>query len=187
MIIANQFRAGITIVSEGEIYSVIEFHSVKPGKGGAFIRSKLRNLRTKKTIEKTFRSEERFEEAFIENKKLQYLYNSGDTYHFMDGDTFEEIMIAKEKLTEIVSYLKENMDVSVVYYNNEIIEVELPIFIVLKIEHTEPGIKGDTAKGSFKPAILETGATIQVPLFINENDVIKIDTRSGSYVERVNG
>ncbi len=185
MITANQFRGGLTILIDGEIYSVIEFQSVKPGKGGAFVRSKLRNLRTKKTIEKTFRSEERFEEAFIEDKKLQYLYNSGDTYHFMDSDTFEEIMIEKEKLNEIVSYLKDNMDVTVVYYNNEIIEVKLPIFIELKIEHTEPGIKGDTAKGSFKPAVLETGATIQVPLFINEGDVIKIDTRTGTYVERV--
>lgn len=185
MITANQFRAGLTILIEGEIYSVIDFQAVKPGKGGAFVRSKFRNLRTKKTIEKTFRSEERFEEAFIEDKKLQYLYNSGDTYYFMCGDTFEEIMIEKSKLGDIVNYLKDNTDVNVLYYNKEIIEVALPIFMELKIEHTEPGIKGDTAKGSFKPATLETGATIQVPLFINENDMIKIDTRTGSYVERV--
>ena len=185
MITANQFRTGLTILIDSEIYSVIEFQSVKPGKGGAFVKSKLRNLRTKKNIEKTFRVEERFQEAFIEDKKLQYLYNSGDTYYFMDSDTFEDIMIEKEKLSEIVSYLKDNMGVIVVYYNNEIIEVKLPIFIKLKIEHTEPGIKGDTAKGSFKPATLETGATIQVPLFINESDVIKIDTRTGNYVERV--
>ncbi len=184
MITPNQFKAGLTILIDGEIYSVIEFHSVKPGKGGAFMRSKLRNLRTKKTIEKTFRVEERFEEAFVEDKKLQYLYNSGDTYHFMDSETFEEMIIDREKIANIVNYLKDNTEVTVVFYNNEIIEVKLPIFMELKISHTEPGIKGDTAKSSFKPATLETGATIQVPLFINEGDVIKIDTRTGSYVER---
>lgn len=184
MITPNQFKAGLTLEYDGDIYSIVEFQPVKPGKGGAFTRTKLRNLRTKKILDRTFRVEERFEEAFVEEKKMQYLYNSGDTYHFMDQETFEEMMISKEQLLGIIDYLKDNMDVSVICYHHEIIEVKLPIFINLKVTHTEPGIKGDTAKGSFKPATLETGATIQVPLFINENDVIKIDTRSGSYIER---
>ena len=182
MITPNQFKVGLTLEYSGDIYSIVEFQPVKPGKGGAFTRTKLRNLRTKK---RTFRVEEKFEEAFVEEKRMQYLYHSGDTYHFMDQQTFEQMMISKNQLLDIIDYLKDNMEVSVVCYHHEIIEVKLPIFINLKIAHTEPGIKGDTAKGAFKPAILETGATIQVPLFVNENDMIKIDTRSGSYIERV--
>jgi len=185
MITPNQFKVGLTLQYSGEIYSIVEFQPVKPGKGGAFTRTKLRNLRTKKILDRTFRVEEKFEEAFVEEKKMQYLYHSQDTYHFMDQETFEQMMISKGQLLDIIDYLKDNMVVSVVCYDHEILEVKLPIFINLKITHTEPGIKGDTAKGAFKPATLETGATIQVPLFINENDMIKIDTRSGSYIERV--
>jgi len=184
MITANQFKPGLTIELDGEIYVIVEYQPVKPGKGGAFTRTKLRNLRTKKTLEKTFRVEERFQEAFIEEKKMQYLYSSADSYHFMDQDTFEQLTVEREILAGITDYLKENTDVTIILYKNEIIEVKLPIFIELKISHTEPGIKGDTARNSFKPATLETGATVQVPLFVNENDVIKIDTRTGSYVER---
>ena len=170
---------------EGDIYVIVDYQHVKPGKGGAFVRTKLKNLRTKRILDKTFRAEERFQDAFVEEKKAQYLYAGADTYHFMDQQTFEEISIDAERLSGIVNYLKENMEISLLCYQNEILEAKLPMFISLKIEHTEPGIKGDTAKGSFKPAVLETGATVQVPLFIDTGDVIKIDTRTGEYVERV--
>ncbi|MDD5747089.1 MAG: elongation factor P [Candidatus Omnitrophica bacterium] len=184
MISANQFKNGLTLVYEGDIYTVIEYQQVKPGKGGAFTRTKLKNLRSKKILDRTFRVEEKFEEAFVEEKKTHYLYNSGDTYHFMDQDSFEELSISAKQIDTIIPYLKENAEVTVIIYNGAVIEVKLPIFLELKIAHTEPGIKGDTARSSFKPATLETGATIQVPLFINENDTIKIDTRTGEYVER---
>ncbi len=185
MIPTNQFKAGITLEYDSDIYVIVDYQHVKPGKGGSFVRTKLKNLRTKKILEKTFRSEEKFLEAFIEEKKIQYLYASGASYHFMDQETFEELVIEAEKLSNIVELLKENIDVTLVIYKNEVLEVRLPMFLQLKVTHTEPGIKGDTAKGSFKPATLETGATIQVPLFVNENDIIKIDTRSKAYVERV--
>jgi len=185
MINANQLKTGLTIEYDGQVYIVCESQPVKPGKGGAFTRTKLKNLRTKKIIDKTFRAEERFQEAYVEEKKMQYLYRSGNMYHFMDQDNFEELVLEEEKLSEVINFLKENMDISVIIYKQEIFDVKLPIFIQLKVTHTEPGIRGDTARASFKPAKLETGASIQVPLFINENDTIKIDTRTGVYVERV--
>ena len=186
MISTNQFKSGIAIMVDGEIFQIVEYQHVKPGKGGAFVRTRMKNLRTKRMLDKTFRPEEKFEEAFIEEKKIQYLYNSKDTYHFMDQETYEEVFFDKERLgEEITSLLKENMEVSAIYCKNELLEINLPMFIELKIVQTEPGFKGDTAKSSFKPATLETGAKISVPLFVNENDVIKIDTRTNSYVERV--
>ncbi|MFH1459581.1 MAG: elongation factor P [Candidatus Omnitrophota bacterium] len=185
MISANQFKSGLTIEYEGQLFAVVEYQHVKPGKGGAFVRTKLRSLRTKRIVEKTFRPDEKFQDAFVEEKKMQYLYSSANTYHFMDQETFEEFTLDSEKLADIASYLKENMEVGVIIYKHEVIEVKLPIFIESKIEHTEPGIKGDTARNSFKPATIETGAIIQVPLFINNGDRIKIDTRTGEYVERV--
>ncbi len=184
MINTNQFRNGLTVEIEGDLYVIVEFQFVKPGKGGAFVRTKLRNLRTKNTLEKTFRSEERIQEAFVEEKRMQYLYSAGDTLHFMDQENYEEFSVEREKLKNVINFLKENGEVTIVRYKHEIIEVRLPLFLHLKITRTEPAIKGDTAKSSFKPATLETGAIIQVPLFINENDIIKIDTRSGEYVER---
>lgn len=185
MISTNQFKSGMAIVVDKEIYQIVEYQHVKPGKGGAFVRTKLKNLRTYKTLDKTFRPDEKFDEAFIEEKKIQYLYNSQDTYHFMDQETYEEVSFEKDKIGDILGLLKENMVVTAVYCKNEILEINLPMFIELKIVSTEPGFKGDTAKNSFKPATLETGASIQVPLFVNEKDVIKIDTRTISYVERV--
>lgn len=185
MISTNQFKSGIAIVVDGEIYQINEYQHVKPGKGGAFVRTKLKNLRTKRSIEKTFRPDEKFEEAFIEEKKIQYLYNNQSTYYFMDQETFEEVFLEKETLGDITSLLKENMDVTATYCKSELLEINLPLFINLKIVETEPGFKGDTAKNSFKPAVLETGAKIQVPLFVNQDDVIKIDTRTCTYVERV--
>ncbi|MCP4649926.1 MAG: elongation factor P [PVC group bacterium] len=185
MISTNQFKTGLTIEIDGDLYAISEFQHVKPGKGGAFVRTKLKNLRTKKMLDKTFRSEEKFEEAYIEEKKMQYLYRAGTTFHFMDHETYEEFSLEQEKVSDISGFLKENMDISIVFYKSEILEVKLPMFIEAKITETEPGIKGDTAKSSFKPATIETGATIQVPLFIDQNDTIKIDTRTGAYVERV--
>ncbi|RKY37705.1 MAG: elongation factor P [Candidatus Omnitrophota bacterium] len=185
MITPNQFKAGLAIDLDGGLYTIVEYQHVKPGKGGAFVRTKLKNMRTKKIIDKTFRPDEKFQDAFIEDKKIQYLYQAGSLYYFMDLETFEEIVIEKEKLEDVVGFLKDNMEVLMISYKEQIIEIRFPSFIELKIAHTEPGIKGDTAKGSFKPATLETGAIIQVPLFVNENDSIKIDTRTGEYVERV--
>lgn len=185
MISTNEFKNGLTLEFGGELYSIVEYQHVKPGKGGAFVRTKLKNLRTQRLIEKTFRVDEKFQEAFVEEKILEYLYRSTDTYHFMDQNTLDEVMIQADNLSSIVDYLKENIKVKAVFYKNEIIEVKLPIFVELKVTHTEPGIKGDTARNAFKPATLETGAKIDIPLFINENDVIKIDTRTGKYVERV--
>ncbi len=185
MISVNQFKTGMTLEYEGGIYVIVDFQPVKPGKGGAFTRTKLRNLRTKKLLDRTFRVEEKLQDAFIEEKKMQFLYAAGDTYHFMDQETFEEETMDKEVLADIVGFLKENMDVSVISFKNEMLEVNLPMFVELEITHTEPGIKGDTTGGSLKPATVETGATIFVPLFINLGDKIKIDTRTKAYVERV--
>ncbi len=185
MISTNQFKSGMAIVVDGDIYKIVEYQHVKPGKGGAIVRTKLKRLRTNKTLEKTFRPDDKFEEAFIEEKKIQYLYNCQDTYYFMDQETYEEVAFDTDKLGNMLGLLKENMVVVAVYCKNEILEINLPMFIELKITETEPGFKGDTAKNSFKPATLETGAQIQVPLFVNGNDMIKIDTRTSTYVERV--
>jgi len=185
MITANQFKTGLTLEYEGGLYIIVDFQPVKPGKGGAFTRTKMRNLRTKKILERTFRVEEKLQEAYIEEKRIQFLYAAGDTYHFMDQETFEQITMEAGDLESIVGYLKENMDVLVISFKNEMLEVKLPMFVELEITHTEPGIKGDTTGGSLKPATLETGANIFVPLFINDGDKIKIDTRTKSYVERV--
>lgn len=185
MIATNQFKSGMTLEYEGDIYVVMEYEHVKPGKGGAFCRTKLKNLRSKKIIDRTFRAEEKFPEVFVEGKKAQYLYRAADTLHFMDQKNYEEITVSLSQLEGNEKFLKENMDVEIVMHQHEVIEVLMPIFVQARISHTEPGIKGDTARNTFKSATIETGAIIQVPLFINENDVIKIDTRSGDYVERV--
>lgn len=182
----NEIKNGLTILVDGDVYMVIDFQHVKPGKGAAFVRTKLRNLRNNNVLERTFRGDEKIEEAFIEERKLQYQYSSGDMYHFMDQDNYEEISIAKESMADKIKFLKDNLEVNAYYYKDEILYVSLPNFIEVKIIHTEPGIKGDTAKSGTKPATIDTGATIQVPLFIDTGDFIKVDTRTGSYVERVN-
>jgi elongation factor P len=181
----NEIKTGLTILVNGEAYQVVEFQQVKPGKGAAFIRTKLRNLKNSNIQEKTFRGDEKIEEAFIEERKLQYLYASGNICHFMDQDNFEEITISKEILGDKTKFLKDNLDITAYSYKNEILSINLPNFIEFKIIHTEPGIKGDTAKSGTKPAEIETGAIVQVPLFIDTRDKIKIDTRTGDYVERV--
>lgn len=181
----NDIKSGLTILIDGQAFIVVETQHVKPGKGAAFVRVKVRNLKNNSIQERTFRGDDKIEPAFIEEKKLQYLYASGETYYFMDQDNFEEIAIAKEGIGEKTKFLKDNLEIAAYFYENEALNVSLPNFIEFTITHTEPGIKGDTAKSGTKPATIETGATVQVPLFINLGDRIKIDTRSGSYVERV--
>src|SRR3989338_1507328 len=180
----NEVKNGLTVLVDDIAYQVVEFQHVKPGKGAAFIRVKLRNLKNGAIQEKTFRGDEKIEEAFIEERKLQYLYKTGSLYYFMDQENYEEISISEDIIAEKRKFLKDNQVVSVNIYENEVLNVSLPNFIEFKIIQTEPGIKGDTAKSGTKPATLETGAIVQVPLFINTGDVLKIDTRTGEYIER---
>ncbi|UCC66753.1 MAG: elongation factor P [Deltaproteobacteria bacterium] len=179
------FRKGLKIELEGEPYVIVDFLHVKPGKGGAFIRTKLKSLATGNVIDRTFRSGERIETPALEERKMQYLYREGDKYHFMDNETFEEFTLTQDQLGENRNFLPENGELQILFHCGQPIGVELPIFVELKIVQTEPGVRGDTATGGSKPAILETGAVIQVPLFLNEGDVIKVDTRTGEYIERV--
>lgn len=185
MIATNQFKNGMTIMLDGAIYTILSFQHVKPGKGGAFVRTKLRNLKYGNVVDKTFRSGEKVEQAFIEQKKVQFLYHHGHFYHFMDQDTFEEMEFSQEQLSEKVKFLKENMVISVAMCEGAITDINLPTFVELKVENTEPGLRADTVKAGSKTATLETGAEISVPLFINKGDMIKIDTRSGRYIGRV--
>lgn len=186
MISVNDFRTGLTIKVDDEIWQVIEFQHVKPGKGAAFVRSKLRNLRNGSIQEKTFRAGEKVERAHIETRKMQYLYSSGDTYTFMDTETYEQIELPAKQLEYELNFLKENMEVHIRMYNGETFGVQLPNTVELKVVKTEPGIKGDTQSGGSKPAELETGYVVQVPLFINEGDTVVIDTIRGEYVSRAN-
>jgi elongation factor P len=184
MISVNDFKTGLTIEVDGGIWQVLEFQHVKPGKGAAFVRSKLRNLRTGAIQEKTFRGGEKVEKAHIENRRMQYLYASGDTHTFMDNETYEQIELPAQQIEYELKYLLENMTVHIMTYQGETLGVELPNSVELKVTETEPGIKGDTASGGTKPATLETGLTVQVPFFINEGDVLIINTSTGSYVSR---
>lgn len=181
----NEVKSGLTILVDGEVYLVMETQHVKPGKGAAFVRVKLRNLKNSYVQEKTFRGDEKIEEAFVEEKKMQYQYVSDNMYHFMDQENFEEIAIAEENLGDKKKFLKDNLEVAGYFYKGQTLNINLPTFIEFEIINTEPGIKGDTAKSGTKAAQIETGATIQVPLFINIRDRIKVDTRTGQYVERV--
>ena len=180
----NDMKAGLTILVDGQAQIILETQHVKPGKGAAFVRVKIRNLKNASVQEKTFRGDEKIEEAYIDERKMQYLYSSTDMYHFMDQENYEELSIPKEAIGDKIKFLKDNLEVTAYFYDNEILNINLPNFVVYKVTHTETGIKGDTAKSSLKPATIETGAVIQVPLFINTGDVIKIDTRTGDYVER---
>lgn len=180
----NELKNGVTILVDGEAWMIIDAQFVKPGKGSAFTRCKLRNMKTSNILERTFRGDERVDEAFIEESKLQYLYTSGDMYYFMDQENFEEKAISAQALGDKVKFLKDNLDCVSLSYKDDVLTVNLPNFVVYQITHTEPGIKGDTAKSGTKPATIETGAVVQVPLFVNEGDKIKVDTRSGTYVER---
>ena len=183
----NEIKAGVTILVDGLVYLVIDTEHVKPGKGAAFVRAKMRNLKNSNIQERTFRGDEKIEEAYVEERKLQYQYHSGAMFHFMDQDNFEEITISDDIVGDHKKFLKDNLEVSGYFYKNDTLNISLPNFIQFEITETEPGIKGDTAKSGTKTAQIETGANIQVPLFVNTGDTIKIDTRTGAYVERVFG
>ena len=184
MITAGDLRKGITFEFEGKIYVVVEFLHVKPGKGAAFVRTKLKNIVTGQVIEKTFNPVEKFEKAHIERKEMAYLYNDGDLYYFMDNETYEQVPLNKEQVEDALLYITENMNCTIQFYKGSAFSVEPPNFVELTIVECEPGIQGDTSKAGNKPATLETGLTIQVPLFVNNGDKIRIDTRTGTYMSR---
>ena len=176
---------GVTIELEGNVYRVDDFQHVKPGKGAAFIRTRLKNIKTGGVVEKTFRPTEDVETAHVDRSEKQYLYNDGDLYYFMDTETYDQIALSADAIGDALKFVKENEEVTMLAHNGDIFAVEPPMFVELVITETEPGFKGDTATGATKPATVETGATVYVPLFVNEGDVIKIDTRTGEYLSRV--
>ena len=185
MISAGDFRNGITIEYENSIYQIIEFQHVKPGKGAAFVRTKLKNIISGGVVEKTFRPTEKCPQARIDRKDMQYLYEDGDLYYFMDTENYEQIGLNSDNVGDALKFVKENEMVKVCSHNGNVFAIEPPLFVELVITETEPGFKGDTATGATKPATVETGATVYVPLFVETNDVIKIDTRTGEYLSRV--
>jgi elongation factor P len=184
MISVNDFKTGITVEVEGDIYTVIDFQHVKPGKGAAFVRSKLKNLRNGNTVERTFRAGETIGRAIIENRPVQYLYASAQEHAFMDNETYDQFTLTSAQLKWELNFIRENMNVNIVSYKGEIIGINLPTSVELKVAETEPGVKGNTAQGATKNATLETGLIVQVPLFINEEDILLIDTRDGKYISR---
>jgi elongation factor P len=185
VISTTDFRGGVRLLLDGEPFYIVEFQHVKPGKGGAFVRTKLKSYLTGNVLDRTFRSGERFVEPDLEEREMQFLYATGDDFTFMDTETYEQLTFEKKQLGENADLLKENMVVKILIYEHRPIAVELPIFIELKVIDAEPGVRGDTASGGTKPAIVETGATIKVPLYLEVGTVIKIDTRTRAYVERV--
>ena len=187
MVTAGDFRNGVTFEMDGNVYSIIEFQHVKPGKGAAFVRTKIRNVISGAVTEKTFNPNDKYPTAFIERKDMQYLYEDGSLYYFMDMETFEQIPISDSVLGDNFKFVKENMSCKIMSYKGSVFGVEPPNFVDLEVTETEPGIKGDTATNVTKPATLETGAEIKVPLFINAGDRIRIDTRTGEYMERCKG
>lgn len=184
MITAGDFRNGVTFDMDGQVFQIVEFLHVKPGKGAAFVRTKIRNVISGSVIERTFNPTEKFPTAFIERREMEYLYNDEGLYYFMDQESFDTVPIEEDKLGDSFKFCKENTLVKVMSYKGVVFGVEPPPFIELEITHTEPGIKGDTATNVTKPATVETGAEIRVPLFINEGDRIRVDTRTGEYMER---
>lgn len=184
MLSAGELRKGTTFELDGQVFTVIDFLHVKPGKGAAFVRTKLRNVISGGVTETTFNPTTKFQEAIIERKEMQYLYTDGQLYYFMDQDTFEQIPLNYEKVEEAIKFLKENMFAVIKFYKGEAFSVEAPNFVELVITETEPGLKGNTATNVLKPATVETGAIVNVPLFVNEGDKIRIDTRTGEYMER---
>ena len=185
MISAGDFRNGVTIEYEGNVYQIIEFQHVKPGKGADFVRTKLKNIISGGVVEKTFRPTEKCPTARIDRKDMQYLYSDGDLFYFMDTENFEQLAINQDSVGDALKFVKENDMCKVCSYNGNVFSVEPPMFVELVVTDTEPGFKGDTATGATKPAVVETGATVAVPLFVNQDDVIKIDTRTGEYLSRV--
>ena len=185
MISTTEFRAGEAILMDGQLWTIVEFQHVKPGKGGAFVRTKLRRLRDSSVIERTFRAGEKFQEAFIEKRTLQYLYRTAEAFHLMDTKTYEEVQVPAGSIGAAAGFLKENMELEGQFHDGQMIGIQPPMFVDVHVQSTEPGVRGDTSKAGMKPATLETGATIQVPLFIETGDLLRVDTRTGSYVSRV--
>lgn len=185
MLSASEFRKGLTFEMDGQIYTVVDFQHVKPGKGAAFVRTKIKNIITGAMVEKSFNPTDKFPKAHIERKEMQYLYEDGGLYYFMDNETYEQMPLNKEQVEEAIMYLKPNDTVIIKFYKGEAFSVEAENFVELEVTHTEPGFKGDTATGATKPATLETGLVITVPLFINIGDRIRVDTRTGEYMERL--
>jgi elongation factor P len=181
----SRFRNGLKVELDGEPFVMTYFQHVKPGKGGAFVRTKLKNLKTGRVLDRTFRSGETLDEAEVEDRKMQYLYQDGEQLVFMDTESYDQIPFSAEQVGDVRKFLKENLDVDVIFWRGKPINIELPAFIEAVITQTDPGIKGDTASGATKPATIETGAVVQVPLFIKEGERIRVDTRTGVYVERV--
>ncbi|HIZ45138.1 MAG TPA: elongation factor P [Firmicutes bacterium] len=185
MVSAGDFRNGITVEIDGNVFQVIEFQHVKPGKGAAFVRTKLKNIKNGGVVEKTFRPTEKFENAHIDRADMQYLYNDGDLYYFMDVNTYDQIPLSKDMVGDALKFVKENEMVKICSHKGQVFSIEPPLFVELEITETEPGFKGDTATGATKPATVETGAVVNVPLFVDQGDKIKIDTRTGEYLSRV--
>lgn len=184
MITASDFRNGVTFEMEGKVMQVVEFQHVKPGKGAAFVRTKYKNVKTGSVVERSFNPNEKFEQAQLTRQDMQYIYSDGDLYYFMDQETYEQTPIHQDKIGDGIKFLKEEMVCKVVSYKGDIFQVELPITVVLEITECEPGVKGDTANNASKYATLETGAVVKVPLFVNQGEKIKVDTRTGEYLER---
>ena len=184
MVTAGDFRNGVTFEMDGNVYSIIEFQHVKPGKGAAFVRTKIRNVISGAVTEKTFNPNDKYPTAFIERKDMEYLYNDGDLYYFMDSETYEQLPISPNVLGDNFRFVKENMVCKVLSYKGNVFGIEPPNFVELQVTEAEPGVKGDTATNVTKPATLETGAEIKVPIFINEGEMIRVDTRTGEYMER---
>ncbi len=185
MISAGDFRNGVTFDLDGQVFRVVEFQHVKPGKGAAFVRTKLKNVITGAVLERTFNPTEKVQEAQIDRKEMQYLYNDGDTYYFMDNETYEQLPLSKDELGDTLNYLLDNMNIKVLSYKGKVFGVEPPMFVELEVTYTEPGFKGDTSTGASKPATLETGYQVNVPLFVEIGNKVRIDTRTGEYMERV--
>lgn len=181
----SDFRNGLSIILDNDIFTIVEFQHVKPGKGGAFVRTRLKNLRTGATVDKTFRAGEKMDQAILDRKTMQYLYNADGEYFLMDMESFEQIGVRQAQIGAQSKYLKENMDVQVVTHRDEIVGVSVPDFVELAVVETDPGVRGDTASGGSKPATVEGGAVVQVPFFVNVGDKLRIDTRSDQYLERV--
>ncbi len=185
MILVGDFRKGTTFEMDGEPYIVLDFQHVKPGKGAAFVRTKYKNLKTGAIREDAFNPSDRFPRAHIETKEMQYLYNDGELYYFMDNETFEQIPLTYEQVEEAIRYLKENTNAIIKFYQGQPFQVDAPNFVELQVTETEPGVRGDTASSVTKTATVETGAVVNVPLFVNEGDIIRIDTRTGEYMSRI--
>lgn len=184
MISSNDFRSGVTIELDGSVWRVVEFLHVKPGKGSAFVRTKLKNVQTGSVVERTFRAGETVPQANLEKRTMQHTYKDGEEFVFMDMESYEETRLSGAQLGDRVQYLKEEMEVNLIFWNGQVLEIELPTSVVLEVVETDPGVKGDTATGGSKPAIVETGAQVMVPLFISVGEKIKVDTRDGSYLGR---